>query len=264
MTETTRIANLILGVDKGTYAWERIDVARIVAAQVGASFGAFHATIGHLPDELSQRAAAAAVPLGSAVTYSGADGVARALVDRRDSLDDAVIALTSHARRGLTSSLLGSVASAVLQLTTDAVLLFGPDHEDHGEITRVLACVDGSELSESILPEACRWARAAGVPLWVVQVIETDVAAAAGGGADVSYLHNVVEDLDTDGVDISFDDLHGDDPGDAIVQYANLEPGTLTALATHGRTGFRSVVMGSVATKVTRNATGPTLVRRPE
>ena len=34
MTETTRIANLVLGVDKGTYAWERIDAARVLAAQV--------------------------------------------------------------------------------------------------------------------------------------------------------------------------------------------------------------------------------------
>lgn len=256
------IRHIVLAVDDGSYSWESVDAARNLADQLGAEFHAFHATSDKRSDALTARATAAGVSVKSAVTYPGAEGVARGLVDHRAELDDAVVAITSHARRGLTSTLIGSSAAAVLQMSDDAVLLYGPHHEGSGRLTRVLACVDGSDLSEAILPNAVRWARAAGVPLRLVQVIEP-AAAAAVGAADTQYLHNLLVDLDTEGIEISFDDLHDDHPGRSIADYANLEPGTLTALATHGRTGLRSVVMGSVATAVTRHAKGPTLVRRP-
>jgi hypothetical protein len=43
----------------------------------------------------------------------------------------------------------------------------------------------------------------------------------------------------------------------------NAQPGAVTALATHGRSGIRGTIMGSVAKQVMRHARGPVLVYRP-
>ncbi len=259
---TAPIQHLVLGVDDGDYSWEALDLARAVADSVGAQLHAFHATTDKVPDHLIHRAKEADLPMRSTVTFPGSDGVARALIDHAADLDNAVAALTSHARRGITAALLGSTAKATLEDTTEPLLLFGPHHGEAAPISRILACIDGSELSESILPHACRWARAAGVELWLAHVVEPE-ASAAGGGFDSNYVHRVAEDLDTDDIDVEFDVLHGDHPGTSISDYANQKAGTLTALATHGRTGLRDVTMGSVAMEVTRKSEGPTLVVRP-
>lgn len=257
------IDHIVLGVDDGDYSWEALDLARAVAGSVDAELHVFHATTDKVPDEVVRRASEAGVACRSSTTFPGGSGVARALVDHTDDMSNAVAAVTSHARRGITAAMFGSNAAAVLEDTTNPVLLFGPHHSEAAPLTRVLACIDGSDLSETILPAACRWARAAGVPLWLVHVVEPQVSA-AGGAMDSNYVHRVAEDIDTDDLDIEFDVLHGDHPGESISSYANAQSGTLTALATHGRTGVRNVTMGSVAMEVTRKAEGPTLVVRPE
>jgi len=256
------IDQIIVGVDDGSYSWEALDLVRQLADGVGATLTAFHATSGGTADHLHDRAAEAEIHLDSAPTTGGSAGVAAALLGHVASRDNAVLALTSHARRGLGAALLGSIASAVLDASSEPVLLVGPHHGDPSPIQRVLACIDGSELSEAILPAACRWARAAGAPLWLVHTVEPN-ASLDLGKADSNYVQRVAEELDTEGIDVEFDVLHGDHPGRSIADFANLHPGTLTALATHGRSGLQGITMGSVAMEATRRVTGPTLVARP-
>jgi nucleotide-binding universal stress UspA family protein len=52
-------------------------------------------------------------------------------------------------------------------------------------------------------------------------------------------------------------------PAEKIVEYALEEEATLIAMATHGRSGFRRWVFGSVAEKVLRAAALPILLIRP-
>jgi nucleotide-binding universal stress UspA family protein len=52
-------------------------------------------------------------------------------------------------------------------------------------------------------------------------------------------------------------------PADEIVGLARARGCDLLVLATHGRTGFRRAVLGSVAEHVVRNAPCPVLVFRP-
>lgn len=263
MDGSSSIDHLVLGVDDGDYSWSAIGAATAVADSVAATLHVVHAGPEEPPPHLAQRAADAGVVLRSAPTAGDDEAaVAAALIADGARLANAVVALTSHARGAITAALMGSTARAVIQQTAEPVLLFGPHSGAAAPVSRVLACVDGSKLSETILPTACRWARAAGVPLWVLHVVEPDMAAIAAG-ADTNYVHRVAEDLAADGLDIQFDVLHGDDAGEAIAAYADQQPGTITALATHGRTGLRDVTMGSVALEVTRRSQGPTLVMRP-
>jgi nucleotide-binding universal stress UspA family protein len=60
-------------------------------------------------------------------------------------------------------------------------------------------------------------------------------------------------------------DVHLDgDPADALLDHARSHPGTLLCLSSHGRSGLRRVLLGSVAERVVREATTPVLVVGPE
>jgi nucleotide-binding universal stress UspA family protein len=52
-------------------------------------------------------------------------------------------------------------------------------------------------------------------------------------------------------------------PAERIVEYAQSEQVDLIAMVTHGRSGFRRRVFGSVAEKVLRTTTLPVLLVRP-
>lgn len=56
--------------------------------------------------------------------------------------------------------------------------------------------------------------------------------------------------------------LHGA-PAEALVRWAREHPCDVVVLATHGRTGLRRAVLGSVAEKVVRTAPCSVLVARP-
>ena len=142
------------------------------------------------------------------------------------------------------------------------MLLVGPHHGEPAPIPRVLACVDGSKLSEAIVPAARRWARAAGTLLWLIHAVEPNPSLGVER-SDSNYVQRVAEGPDRDGIDLEFDVLHGDHPSRSIEDHANLQPGTLTALANHGHSGVRWITMGSMAMEATRRVTGPTLVVRP-
>jgi len=50
---------------------------------------------------------------------------------------------------------------------------------------------------------------------------------------------------------------------DAILEEAEAQASNLIALATHGRGGFKRLLLGSVADKLVRGASSPVLVYRP-
>ena len=52
-------------------------------------------------------------------------------------------------------------------------------------------------------------------------------------------------------------------PVETIVAHTRQHPGNLVVMTTHGRTGLRALVLGSVARRVVLLATGPVLVVRP-
>lgn len=68
-----------------------------------------------------------------------------------------------------------------------------------------------------------------------------------------------------DRIDVEIEEVESPRPADAIVQYAEEEDIGLIVMGTHGRTGWRRGVLGSVAETVARYAPCPVLtVRSPE
>jgi nucleotide-binding universal stress UspA family protein len=145
------------------------------------------------------------------------------------------------------------------------LLLVGPQCRD-GELGfgKLLVCVDGSPLSEAVLPEVVGWVQAFGYELWIAQAVAE--APGAPGGADVlesNYVRGVVAQLADQGVKAEWDVLHGRDPARALVDYVVDQDMSLLALGTHGRSGFTRLAVGSTAAKLLHDCPCPVLIQGP-
>ena len=192
-------------------------------------------------------------------------GPAAAIV-RAASAHDARIVMAAHGRSGVGEAFLGSVAEEVLRRTTDPIVLVGPyaERARTGAAGPIVACVDGSDLAESALPVAAALAQRLHTTVELVEVNEPELAGALQvAGVDVlesGYLARTVTAV-PEALRPIYEVLHGE-PAEAIIAYAG-DRAELIALATHGRTGARRVVLGSVAMQVVHHATCPVLVTPP-
>ncbi len=140
---------------------------------------------------------------------------------------------------------------------------------------RVLIPLDGSELAETILPFAERIAGPLDAEVLLLSVVEPiSVAAglAAGGvvGPDAlfirqleakKYLAEMAARLEAKGLRART--LLGlGMPADEIVKVGKAEKADLIAMTTHGRSGLRRALFGSVAEEVLRSAPVPVLMIR--
>src|SRR5690242_20353843 len=129
--------------------------------------------------------------------------------------------------------------------------------------TKILVPLDGSKLSELILPYAKSLAVGLKIPMELLAVVDSD--AVVGLAVDISesykealfarrkrharnYLKNIAGML--------VNGFHAENiveagkPAETIVARAAADAGTLVAIGTHGRSGVDRWVMGSVADKV--------------
>ena len=148
---------------------------------------------------------------------------------------------------------------------------------------KVLVCLDGSRLSEQIMPYIAEESRSFGsvillrvlanpdasVPLGVPGVpgvpMRTDVMLKAFEeelAEAPKYLDSLAEQLRAKGVAVECVLLQGR-ANETIVEYAKSNNVGMIALATHGHGGLRRVVFGSTAEYVLRNSGAPVLVVRP-
>ncbi|MCG5501124.1 universal stress protein [Ectothiorhodospira lacustris] len=181
---------------------------------------------------------------------------------------DSPVVMSTHARGLVGEAVAGSVASHMVRHTHRPLLFTGPEFAEDwtGPIRTLLVCLDGSPLSEAMLPEAVSFARAIGADIRLIQVLKPSFG--GGGGADSGewvYLRRVADHVpDLYGMSVNWDVLHGKDVAQAVVDYSALIKGAVIAMTTHGRTGLQRALMGSFAREVVRAARSPVLVMRPE
>lgn len=141
---------------------------------------------------------------------------------------------------------------------------------------RVLVPLDGSPLAEGILPYVRTLARGLGVKVHLLQVLDPekvrDLADPETGmwvdqvdesaRADaLEYLKDVGRTVGVDYAGVEYMVEEGNVP-EAILRAAGDDPGTLVAMATHGRSGLGRVLMGSVAAKVLDRSGSPMLLSK--
>ena len=128
----------------------------------------------------------------------------------------------------------------------------------------IVASVDGSAFSEQAIPVAEEWSATVGSQLWLVQV----AAPFAGPmpdvviGGDVSefaYLKHLAELAGN----ANFDVLHSRHPAKELADLAERLPIDVIVMATHGRSGWSRLTLGSVAMNVVHHAICPVLLVPP-
>lgn len=137
----------------------------------------------------------------------------------------------------------------------------------------ILVPLDGSPCAEQALPGALRIARKTGASITLLQVIppsqemvspmEPIVVVAditeASIEAVTSYLTKLAATEQFEGIGVHHEVLEGD-AGQMIVQYAQERHIDLIVLCSHGRTGLKRLLMGSVARYLTRMSIVPVLI----
>ncbi len=195
---------------------------------------------------------------------------------------DTLIAMATHGRSGAKRWLLGSVAEKVLRGATNPLFLVraaAANASPQRILNSIVVPLDGSSLAEQILPTVANWARAFDVEVTLIRAFEFP-ASAYYGSEDylpdfdafrkearkeaAAYLKKKEISLVGEGVrTVSTVTIEGS-AADEIIGYAQTAPRALIAMSTHGRSGVRRWILGSVTEKVVRHGNDPVLVLRGE
>ena len=203
------------------------------------------------------------------------------IVEEAERRPDTLIAMSTHGRSGIARWVFGSVTDRVLHATTTPLLVVRCREEEAPTpdvtLKTVIVPLDGSEMAEQVLPHVVSLARDMALKVLLLRVIPTMAYAYAygpmgyssPGDPDIlsileedatSYLKQVRERLNQQGVASVEERLLRGQPAGSVVDTALETPGHLVAMTTHGRSGIGRWVLGSVADRVVRHSEGPVLV----
>jgi nucleotide-binding universal stress UspA family protein len=194
--------------------------------------------------------------------------------------DPDLIVMATHGRGGLSRAWLGSVADTLIRDLHRPILLIRARAEsDQPPVLRIdnlLIPLDGSPLAESVIKHALAIARPNETHITLLRVVApvyvaTEFIALAQSetllrervDAAHDYLNRIATDLAIEGYLADTEVAISGSPAGAILDYADQHPVDVVCMATHGRSGVKRLLLGSVADKVLRGANHPVLLYRP-
>lgn len=130
---------------------------------------------------------------------------------------------------------------------------------------KILVALDGSPNAERVLPILAPLLARPTTEVLLARVVPAGPVAKddAAQAPAREYLRRLEAGLEGKGFRASAHLLVSDDPAAEIVSFAAKSGASLLALATHGRTGLRRLVLGSVAEQILRRTDVPTLLVSP-
>lgn len=186
------------------------------------------------------------------------------------------IVMATHGQSGSTRWGLGSIADKITKASNIPVTLIrakGSQPEVRkGFYNNILATLDGSKASEVILPHVEDMAKSwgAAVTLFMVFQMESITVtyeavknAESLKTASISYLEKITNDLKAKGINAKYVliDL-AEDVAAEINKYTTQNSIDLVVMATHGRSGPRRWILGSVTNKVLHEGNTPIMLVR--
>jgi nucleotide-binding universal stress UspA family protein len=192
-----------------------------------------------------------------------------------------LLAISSSGRGALSRWAFGSVADTLMRSAPVPVLIIHPNPElDKAvkavDLERILVPLDGSETAEAALPVAARLAKSAKLPVVLVQVINPSLEFSMVGQGLAPITADLYSEVESDFITQANEELDkaanilGEIPDgitktvlqggtvEAIQSYA--KPGDLIVMTSHGRTGFRRFLLGSVAQKMINERVAPVVL----
>jgi nucleotide-binding universal stress UspA family protein len=226
----------------------------------------------------SVAAKAAGVQITSRVVKGRAADV---IIEQAAADKNTLIAMATHGRSGLNRWMLGSVTEKVLRGCENPLLIVRAsdaiDADSKAALKTVIVPLDGSDVAERILPLVTSLARA--MDLDVVLVRAYNIPYSVYSGSDgysaidfeeltaslkeeaAQYLEKKSEELKKQGLKVSYVAKEGLS-ADEIIALGRATPENLIAMSSHGRSGVRRWVLGSVTETVVRHSEDPVLVVR--
>ena len=193
-----------------------------------------------------------------------------------------LVTMATHGRSGMNRWLLGSVTEKVLRGGTNPMLLVRATEEGKtnggANLKSIVVPLDGSELAEGVLPAVAELAKTLRLAVVLFRAYNIPYSAYAGGEGyyavnynelltamrdeAVDYLEKKAEAVKKMGIaEVSCVAKEGF-AADEIISLARQSPDNLIAMCTHGRSGVKRWMLGSVTETVVRHSSGPFLVFR--
>jgi nucleotide-binding universal stress UspA family protein len=142
---------------------------------------------------------------------------------------------------------------------------------------KVLIPLDGSELAECALPYVKNMIREGSVgEVTLLRAFNVDIRMGTLAHIDINairenifnesgeYLAEVKSRLASEGITVKTESLESSRPADVISDYAQKNGVDMIVIATHGYTGLKKLMLGSVALGVLHESRVPVLLIRPE
>jgi nucleotide-binding universal stress UspA family protein len=208
---------------------------------------------------------------------------AEVILDTATADSGTLIAMATHGQSSGKRWVLGKVAQKVLQAAKNPLLLIRPQEGEplasDARLDTVIVPLDGSHLAEQIIPHAVYLAGGLGLQVVLLRTYSLPAAgyflAAHAPPPDMAelrektkkeiedYLRGKEKELSAQGVQkVSSVVAEGGGP-EQIIELAKKSPGSIVAMATHGRSGIGRWVLGSVTDRVVSHCGEPVLVIRP-
>jgi nucleotide-binding universal stress UspA family protein len=175
-----------------------------------------------------------------------------------------LVVMACRGNSGLTKWLLGSVATKVVRGSVTPVMIVNTRHEEKPSpvrLKRIMVALDESERAEVALQGAARIARAFDSKLilyeGIVKVWKTSGPDTWADERAVGYLTAKKESLSGVQAEVK---VYRSSIGPEIVERAEAYEADLVVMASHGRSGLSSWVLGSVTESVVQRATFPVMV----
>lgn len=186
-----------------------------------------------------------------------------------------LIVMATHARKGLSHAVIGSVSEKVLRTSTCPVLTVKLSHEikpDKFDIKKILVPVDFSEHSKRAFELAIDFANLFNAMIYIINVIQpisfypnyyNDFYSKEGiikrmEEETKSRLDLLVKEKGEGSKDITYEVRIGE-PYHEVLEKEKSIKADLIVMGTHGRKGISHLLMGSVAERVVRLAECPVL-----
>ncbi len=183
-----------------------------------------------------------------------------------------LVVVGTHGRTGLAHLMMGSVAERVVRHAPCSVLAVRPTVTASTFPRHILVATDFSEQSQAALGDVSRLGRAFDAKVTVLHVFQESPDGLPRPRVGYRSLTDVEGQLREALDDIrsahfegrgAIDLVVSSAPALAIAQYAQRHDVDLIVMGTHGRTGLRRMLIGSVAEKTTRIAPCAVWTARP-
>jgi nucleotide-binding universal stress UspA family protein len=197
-----------------------------------------------------------------AATYIG--NPAEGILNYAEKSYPSLIVMATHGRSGVGRWAVGSVADKVVRATTRQPLLLirakgaHPDVRAKRTLKKAVVPLDGSPLSEAVIPYIKEIANLLKMEVTLIQVIQKTNGYRADAEA---YLKEWCERFAEQGITSKYEVRSGS-AAEQIIDLVDNAASDLVAMSTRGQTAINLWSLGSVAQKVLLGGTSPLLLVR--